>query len=353
MRILLAGLDGRVRAEVQQGRISNVTWRLNKTGSADLFISRRDPAFREELLRPGSRIYVEFDVDLPPWGGVLDLPRTWTRGMLQIRAHTIERLLKFARTEKTRAFYSVLVGSIFISVLQEADKKSAIGLDFGQVWYGGTAHYPRYHLRDMMWVINNSLRKMETCDYAFVPFLEDNRIQFRATLQEQLGDDKRQRVALVEGRNVTDAQLTEQGDIANSVAVVGSGATWGERTVVYGNEEESRRRVGLREITLTPTDVSQTATLLRYADTAIRERAYPHTLADMTVTNLSPGVFAAYGVGDVVQVQLPGYGFEGYDAPMRIVARGYDPQTNTCQVVADERFEYVPVLQQHDEEEPG
>lgn len=353
MRILLADRRGTVRAEVTRGRISEVVWRLNKAGTANLFISRDDPAFREELLLPGARIYVEFDVNLPAWGGILDLPRVWTRNTLQIRAWTIERLLRFVITSKTKAFYGVPVGGIFVEILRNVDDKAALGIDFGQVWRGGGMHWPRYHLRDAMWVINNSLRKMETCDYRFSPILTGGQVRFRATLQQLLGDDKRNRVALVEGANVADALLTEQGDVVNRVVVVGSGATWGEREVVYGVEETSRRQYGLREVALTPQDVSQTVTLDRYADTTIRENAYPHRLADLTVVNQAPAGFGDYDVGDIVTVQLPGYRFDGYDAPMRIVARGYDPRTGVCKVACDERFEYVPVLQGEDEYEPG
>lgn len=353
MRILLGDRTGEIRAEVTRGYISQLTWRLNKPGIADLFIDRRDPACTPELLRAGSRIFVELDDGLPPWGGVLELPRTWTRNMLQIRAHTIERLLSFAITPKTLAFYGVPVGTIFVEVLQDADTRAGLGLDFGQVWYGGNIHWPRYHFRDAMWVINESLRKMETCDYKFTPFVLDNKIRFRATLQEQLGDDKRARVALIQGVNVAEAKLTEQGDIVNRVAVVGSGSTWGERQVIYALEEASRQTYGLRERALTPSDVTQETTLNRYAETELRDNAYPHTLADLTAANRTPALFSAYDVGDIVRVQLPDYGFGGYDAPMRIMARGYDPRSKRCELVCDEQFTYVPVFQGEDETQPG
>lgn len=337
---------GRIRAEVTEGRISDVTWRLNQGGSATLRIKRGSPAFAREILEPGARIYVGFDNGLPAWGGVLDLPRTWSPGMVQIKAYTIERLLEFQMTAKTRSFYGDVAGGIFSQILTEVDQRASIGITLGQkIWLGGGPHFPRYHFRDAMWVINESIRAMETCDYRFVPYLNDGRIMFRAELHELLGNDKRETAALSEGANVAEATLTEQGDVVNRVAVVGSGATWGERSVIWGTEETSRRRFGLREAMIAPADVTQEATLGRYAENAIRESTYPHTLAALAVADVAPARFADYDVGDIVQVVLPSLGFDGYDAPMRIVARGFDPWSGKCELVCDERFEYLPVLQ--------
>jgi hypothetical protein len=337
-RVLLGDQAGRVRAELRNGSIGSIAWRLNSSGTAVLTISRLDPAFRQELLEPGCTIYTEFDNGLPAWGGVLDLPRTWSPGKLETRVYTIERRLSFAMTEKTRPFYGVVVGKIFSDILEEAEQEISVGLTLGQIWMGGQLHYPRYHLRDAMWIIKSSIQKMESCDYTFIPYLEGNRIKFRAELHQLLGDDKRDKVALIEGRNVTEPALTEQGDIVNRVAVAGSGTTWSEREVIIGNEDTSRRRYGLREEALTPSDVTQTSTLSRYAEQELAENAYPHTLASMGVVDLPPARYADYQVGDIVRVQLPSYGFEGYDKAMRITARGYDPSSGACEVVCEERF---------------
>jgi len=352
-RVLVGDRTGLVRGELRAGSISSITWRLNKAGSATITIKRGATAFRRDWLEPGARVYVEFDNGLPAWGGILDLPRTWHRGYLEMRAHTIERLLKFSITPKTRAFYSEVVGGIFSQILQEADARSDLGITIGSVWRGGAGHYPRYHFRTATWVIDSSIRKMEVCDYRFVPYLDGNVVEFRAELEQVLGDDKRSRVALIEGKNITGATLTEQGDIVNRAAVVGAGSTWGEREVVWAVEDESRRRYGLREAMVAPADVTQAVTLNRYADNAIRDNAYPHTLADLDVADVSPARFADYGVGDIVRVILSSYHFDGYDAAMRIVARGYNPRTGECNLVCDERFEYAPILRGEDEYQPG
>lgn len=354
MRVLFGDPTGRVKAQLVNGTMSSVVWRLNTAGTATVRIKRGSAEFRRELLEPGTRVYAEFDNGLPAWGGVLDLPRDWPRGFVEMRAHTLERLLKFQITPKTRAFYGDVVGSIFSQVLAEADQRASIGISLGQVWYGGAVHYPRYHFRDAMWIINESIRKMENCDYRFVPYLNDGRIMFRAELHELLGDDKRKTVPLMEGTNVAKViEFSEQGDIVNRVPVVGSGSTWGERPVVWGVEKTSRRRFGLREKAIAPSDVSQTTTLARYADNAIRESSFPHTLIRLEVADVSPARFADYDVGDVVRVILPSYHFDGYDAPMRIKARGFDPKSGKCELVLDEQFEYLPIIQEADEGQPG
>ena len=351
MRVLLGDQTGQVRAELDEGSIGNIAWRLNTAGTATVWVKRGSTAFRRELLEPGARIYVSFENGLPAWGGLLDLPRDWSPNLVEIRAYTIERLLKFRMTPKTRAFYDEPVGSIFVKILLEAEQREPSGLTIGQVWYGGAAHWPRYHFRDAMWVTNNSIRKMENCDYRFLPYLDDGKIRFRAELHQLLGDDKREKVLLCEGANIASGTLSEQGEIVNRVAVVGTGSTWGEREVVYGVEETSRRTYGLRERMIAPSDVSLPTTLYRYADNAIRDDAYPHRLATLVVANVPPSRYADYDVGDIVRVNMPSYGFDGYDAPMRVIARGYDPASGECEVVCDERFEYLPVLKDESREE--
>jgi len=354
VRVVLGDQTGRIRTELAAGNVSNIEWRLNGAGTATVSIKRGSSAFRRELLEPGARIYIEFENGLPAWGGIVDLPRSWEHGVILVRAHTIERLLRFQITSRTRAFYGDVVGSIFNQILNEID--ASIGITIGHVWFGGAAHYPRYHFRDVMWVINNSIRKMENCDYRFVPYLNGGRIVFRAELHELLGNDRRERVALVEGANVGKVlSFSEQGDIINRVVAVGSGATWAEREAVWGVEEASKRRFGLREAVMMPADVSQTVTLSRYVGNAIRNSAYPHSLAKLSVSDSAPAGFGDYDVGDIVRVILPSFGFDGfgYDAPMRVVARGFDPQSGKCEVVLDERFEYLPVIQGEDTTQPG
>jgi len=342
MRVLLGDRSGRVHGELVNGNISNISWRLNSTGSSTLKIKvwRDNSLFKKELLSSGSRVYVEFDNGLPAWGGVMDLPRRWTEGELEIRVHTIERILSYIITKKTRGFYGAVVGHIFGEVLREAELREQLGLELGHIWYGGLPHWPRYHFRDAMWIINNSIRKMENCDYHFVPYLDDGRIKFRAELHEFFGADKRDSVLLAEGNNIVKATLVEQGNIVNRVAVVGTGSTWGERDVVYGEEHNSIRKYGLRERMLQPSGVSQIATLRRHADVGLRENAFPHTIVGLEVSDNLPSKFEDYGIGDIISINLVNYGFEGFSAPMRILARGYDPGTGSCELVCDERFEY-------------
>ncbi len=359
MRILLGDRKGVVRAEVVRGRLSSVAWRLNKAGSATLTIARGDPAFRRELLEPGARIYADFDNGLPAWGGVLDTPREWAGHQLQIRCYTIERLLASVTTATTRSFYGVPAGAIFDAIFREADEKAALGITIGHVWYGGGGHWPRYHARTALWVLNQSIRKMEVCDYRIVPYLDGNKIRFRAELHEQVGDDKRTMTALVEaapgvaGNVVGRPEISEQGEIVNRVIAVGTGATWGEREKVYGVERESQRRYGLREKVLAPQDVSQSTTLARYVENELRENAYPHTIGAMEVVNRMPALFADYDMGDILRVTLPSCGYDGYDAPMRLLARAFDPLSGRCQVVTGIARRHTPIIQGQDEYQPG
>jgi len=352
VRILLGDRLGRVQAELDEGAISDVVWRLNEAGTATLNIVRTSAAFRQELLDPGARLYVEFDNGLPPWGGVLDLPRTWTPGALKVQVYTIERLLEFQLTSKSRLFIDALVGTIFFYILQEVEKRAKLGLTLGQVWSGGGTYSEGYPSSDAMSVINRSIRELENCDYRFVPYLNKGRIMFRAELHERLGEDKHKHIALIEGANVAAPTLTEQGDIVNRIFVKSAGATEAEQWIIPAIEETSRQQYGLREKIIAPSRLSLVSTGRRYADRAIREYAFPHVFASMDVVDVKPARFVDYDIGDIVWVSLSSFGFDGYGAPMRIVARGFDPGTGKCELVCSEQFEYLPIIQTEVEKPP-
>ncbi|HIP95654.1 MAG TPA: hypothetical protein EYH32_00380 [Anaerolineae bacterium] len=345
VRLLVGDRTGMVLGEIVT-EIGPVSWRLNGIGVAEFAVARSAPAFREDWLRFGNRVLIEFDNGLPAWGGIIDFPREWNARGVKIKARGLGSLLKYRITAKTKYFNAVPVGRIFHDVLDDADKRQALGLVWdGPIWMGGGAHYPRYHFKSVWWVLTESIRKMENCDFRFVPLLRDGKIVFRPELHEVLGEDKRHKVALWEGDNVTDVVMSEQGPVINYVVVPGSGTGWGDdRQVAYAKEEESKQLYGLREDCVLRAGVTQVTTLHRHAEWYIREMAYPHTRMTLHVTNTTPARFSDYDVGDIVRVVLPSYGFCGYDRACRVLAREFDPVTGRCAVVLEERFAPTPAL---------
>jgi hypothetical protein len=337
VRAMIADRFGQLLTEVV-GDVGPVSWVLNGVGRASLTLSLRDPKCREEYLQIGNRLLLLFDNGLPPWGGVLDLPRTWQSGTVTVSAYGIERLLEFRCTGKNDSFYERPVGHIFQELLRREETQDPMGIRMGEVWQGGRPHFPRYHYKSLWYVLDYSLRRMERCDYRFLPYLENEMLRFQANFYQVAGNDRSARVALLEGRNIAaDLQLTEQGQVINSHYAVAEGQTWGtERTVVVGQDTRSIARYGLRETGAVYAGVSAPATLEMHTRNVLRINSEPRRIFNLEVTNDAPGVFGDYDLGDTVRCVLPSYGFGGYDGTLRILAREFDPQTGRCSLVVEE-----------------
>ena len=108
----VASRSGRILAELK-ANIRSISWRLNKVGKVEFEVSTLDPKAAETNLRYGNRVLFEFENGLPNWGGVIEPPRTWDRGVIKVTALSGEQLFKFRTTDKGRYFTNASVGAIF------------------------------------------------------------------------------------------------------------------------------------------------------------------------------------------------------------------------------------------------
>ena len=337
MRVLVGNRYGVIIAELSP-LVGEITWLLNDVGKVRLTFSTRDPKTLEIYICPGNRVKIEFDNGLPPRGGVMDPPIIWGPGTVSIDVYTILYSLKSRLTEKNDDFYEWQVGEIFQWVLERTQQKGPLGITYGEIWKGGNPHYPRYNYKTLWYVLDYSLRGLETCDFDFVPYIEDSVIKFQANFTQVAGSDKTSEVTFSEGSNVAhDFILEEQGPIINSHYAVAEGSVWDEtRTVIIGNVQASIAKYGLRESRVIYAKISMPAALELYARKVLKENAYPRKIFQLSVTNNEPGTFASYDLGDVVGCKLPSYLFGGFDENVRVLGREYDPQSGECKLVVEQ-----------------
>ena len=341
IRVLIGDRFGRVIGEVTPS-IGAISWRLNSIGRVILTFSKNDAKTTEAMLRHGNRVLIQFssDIGLPDWGGVLDPPRTWGADTVAVSCYGIEYMLQFRITGKIRAFDSVPVGSIFHALLTETQFDGPMGITFGRIWTGGRMHHPRFHFKNLWDIIVNDLLPMENCDIQFVPYLEAGYIKFRAEIYEKLGEDKSARQQLKEGVNVSSAGLSEQGPLVNSFTSIGAGTGWGDdRGTSISVDRDSGNLYGLRQGSEIYSKVTLATTLERYSNTVVEQGSSPHTRPTVSAVNKPPALFSAYGIGDYLRCVLPTYGFGGYNAVVRVLAREYNVQNKECKLVTEERFQ--------------
>ena len=338
-RMRVADRFGRIINEITP-KLGAVSWRLVEPARAEFTIARTDPKLVEENFQYGNRVIVDFpaSVGLPPWGGTIELPTTWTLSDAKFTAYTIERKLDFRQTDKSRYFNGLPAGRIIELLLLEMELDQSEGVTIGSIFEGGRTHHPHYHFTSV-WEAITMLRESEFIDTKFTPYVENGHIFFRCDIYEELGSDKSGRVALKEGQNVSDIKLMEQGTIENVYAAVGAGQTWGdERVYAIAEEYASRGKYGKYESSRVYSEYSIAGTIERLAQAYVAESAYPRVRIQLGTINKSPALFGTYEVGDHVRCVLPSYRWGGFDSKVRVLARELDVQTGKVKLVLEEDY---------------
>ena len=119
-RLLVADVTGRVLTELRP-RLSRVSWVLNKPGQLTFAMAKTDAKLRQEYLRFGNRVYLEFDNGLRPWGGVITGGREWSESEVAVEAWSGEALLGWRVTGRNRVFSEASLGSVLQAVLADAE----------------------------------------------------------------------------------------------------------------------------------------------------------------------------------------------------------------------------------------
>jgi hypothetical protein len=335
-RTLIGDHFGRVLAEVNP-TMSTLQWKLNDVSKVNLTISRTDPQVVEYNFLPGNRIFIEPGNGLPPWGGILDPPETWTVDELKTTAYSGEEVLRHRQTDRGRYFLDASPGFIFRSVITEALDRAPMNLAIGTVENVKSQHSPEYHLKDLLYICQNSLVRIADTDFWVQPTLDDGKINFTAHLYAYRGVE-RPNVVFIDGHNVADLKLKRQGPIVNSWDTAGSGTGWGDTDRAYSHREDaaSIARYGLRQGSSIHADILLQGTLDETTDFLLDETKDPRNRWSMTVTDTKPAAFEDYDIGDVCRLIAPDFGWNGFDGYVRVLSRNYDPRDDKCALVVED-----------------
>jgi hypothetical protein len=179
---------------------------------------------------------------------------------------------------------------------------------------------------------------LSTFDFEFVPYISAGKILFLAHLYESMGSDK-SGILLAEDKNLARVVLKEQGPIINSWDMAGEGTDWGDdRLTSNALDDASRVEFGLRESSAVFGDVKTQETLDAHGATNLSNTKDPTNLFTLNALDDEPAGFEDYGLGDVVSLLAPSYGFGGTSALIRIMSREFSPKSGRCSLVVQEQF---------------
>jgi hypothetical protein len=338
--------NGVIIAEIEPD-IDSIPWRLNNFSSGKLqvskFLNRTTipdyDKFKKEYFQFGNLIAFQFTNGLPTWGGVIDAPRTFSDDALEISFYSGEYLFKFRQTDRGRYFENQTPGSMFKALIEETKNVQGFPIQTGSIWEGGTSHSPSYHLKDLFTIFTKSLtERLSNYEFDITTVIENGQIKLYANFYEMKGSDKSGKFPLIEGSNISDDfKLKEQGKIVNYWEVAGEGTEWGDtRLTSIAQDAISIESYGLRQDSKVYSDVSVQSTLDSNAATLLEKSKQPYNLYTVTATNVMPSLFENYGVGDILWLDAPSYGFEGIARKVRVKAREFYPRSGKCNLVIED-----------------
>ena len=334
-RILLFDRNGTALVEIEPA-LESVVWRLNGVGQARFVLPWTDPGCTQANLRLGNRVLIQFaEAALPDWGGVIDTPRSWEQGSTTITAYTGEQLLSWRVTDRGRYFSQAAPGYVFESLIAEENAERPTGLTVGTIYKSGTPRTLEYHYHNLLKRVQDLVR-LTGQDFDVTPQYSGGRLSFLANWHKRRGTDRSATVRLVDGQNVHQPTLDEQGTIASRVICVGEGTTWGpDRTLYVAEDSDSRQSYGYREYAEVQTGVAIASTLEANAKAILDEKRNPATMITLHASNQAPGLFEDYDIGDIVGADLFDSDEWSHSANVRVLAREWFPG-QPCRVEVEE-----------------
>jgi hypothetical protein len=202
-------------------------------------------------------------------------------------------------------------------------------------WYGGRTQSADYHLKGLFEVARELAEDLSSAEFYVTAAESGGHITFTARFEERRGRDL-DGVALVDGRNITNVTMEEQGPIHNHWYVVGAGQSWYTRYIAEERDALSANLYRLREQSEIQSQVSSSAMLHSIAEQRVQNNTEPAVSVPLTALNQPPARFADYDVGDSLPVDVAWAGFTGLASRVRVLGREYAPKAGVCNLIVEE-----------------
>jgi hypothetical protein len=312
-----------------------VSWRLNGIGRCEFEVARTDPNFREEYLRPGNYLTVEYDNGLPDWVGVIDTdPRglVWRMSGLDVTAYEAAQMLKWRSAAEIPLMLDSSAGNIFLELLRLANAPEDLLLRPGTVWLGGPARQET--LKSYLYDHLENISDRSGCDWQFTPARDlNNALVIQGHWLERAGVDSM--VDLDEATNLArkDKMVRREGRIGNQYIGLGDASTSNTRLKSIQTNAESVALYRLRQMHETFYGNSNQGTLDNNTATAVARMSSPRDVLDIEAYNQN-NLFGALRLGNRYAVRLYSQGWNGGEPGWNGIARlhemEYSQQDGLC-----------------------
>lgn len=292
------------------GALESVTWAVDGYGTAAMILPTDAPDY-QHLLAYGNRVFIDFSNGLPPWGGVIDVPRETTLGQTRVQMYEATYLLGWDWTEPLSytAERQLPVGA----VLADLVGRSSLDIEVGPLDDDtGEAAAVEFDNESLL-AAAEKLRGLDARLHYRVRArpIRGQRIQFAlevfcGALSDDVGP-----ALFIQGQNMVQWEVLEQGPIWNEVTVSSQSAAAADdsgRFLCTVVDADSALRYGVRRRPPQALpDVDEDATPGRteaQARAILAATHMPRMRAHGTLLNQEPGLYRSFGIGSRVAVEI-------------------------------------------------
>jgi hypothetical protein len=318
------------------------SWLLNDIGEAIFLIPTSSIKCTEGNFKWGNYLYVEHDT-LPDWVGVIDTPRPWGNGVMEVHAFEAASILKY-RLPTLNSKVTGTPGTKVRALLETANGIEPTLIRAGTIMPDGVSSEET--LTDTILAHLKKIQEASNMDWICTPVIDANG-RLSITFDWLVSAGAVTDLELSQGNNVQYGSnpMEESGEVINYLEAMGEQTE--STTLSYVCQDDpSIQKYGLRMARNTFTGITTLASLQITANEYLRKnKESTMSMPTIAVKRTVPYAGAAYTdktfsklrLGNVVLSTGTNVGFDatglGASKQIRIEGMRYDEKTDTCEIM--------------------
>jgi hypothetical protein len=304
---------------------------LNDIGEAIFQIPTRSTKCRRELLEFGNYLYIQND-KMPDWVGIIDTPRTWRSGLVEVHAYEVPYILNYRLTPLNTTITGT-PGQLIDQLIGFANSDEDTLIRTGSIFIGGVSA-PEV-LTDTIYSHVKGIQSYSNHDWICTPVIGSNgalTIQMDWVEKAGIVTD----IELSQGHNILygDTPLDEAGELLNFIHALTD--QQGENPQAESRvDSASRARYGLRAARKDYQSSTENGGLIVSADALLLRQKDPTISTPLTVVDKG-NVFKSVRLGNIMKYKYTNIGFDssglGNSDYIRIMGYRFDEAANTVEL---------------------
>lgn len=280
---------------------------LNDIGEAIFQIPVTSTKCRREVLEYGNYLYVQND-KMPDWVGIIDTPRTWRNGLVEVHAYEVPFILQYRLTPLNSVIIG-LPGELVQQLIGIANSDEDTLIRAGNMTSAGVSAPET--LTDTVYSHVKGISSNFGHDWICTPIIDTNgKLTIQMDWVETAGIVTD--LELSQGQNLLygDNPLEESAEILNYVQAMSNQQGENPTSIVL-EDGTSRSKYGLRAARREYiTTTTENGALPSFATALINRQKNPDIATPLTVLDVG-NAFRSIRLGNIVKYKYTNVGFDG------------------------------------------